>query len=280
MKGENVKKLWPLLLVILLASVSFAVATNDNTVSLRVALVQFDTVPGENERNINEMERLVREAAKDDPDLVMFHEVAVTDYVEDVSENAEAVPGGPSCQRMEKLAKELDLHIAYGTSEVSDDDRHYITYVFIAPEGYFYKYRKTWLWRDESDEGYRNEWARFDAGNGPELFDFMGLRATCFICADGESPRCITRAGEVQPDLIFYPNNRSSYLGDSENFRERARQIGATMLVTNRVGHSWKYRCKGGCAVISPEGEILAKTDPAGNEEILVYDLNLSPRSR
>lgn len=266
------------LCTLLLSSVS-VLAAND-AVALRVALVQFDTVPGQNERNIDEMERLVRKAAEDQPDLVMFHEVAVTDYVSDVSQNAEAVPGGPSCQRMEKLAKELGLHIAYGTSELGEDDRHYITYLFIGPEGFFYKYRKTWLWRDESDEGFRNEWARFDPGTGPEIFDFMGLKATCFICADGESPRCITRAAQVQPDLIFYPNNRSSYLGESESFRERARGIGATMLVTNRVGNSWKYPCKGGCAVISAEGEILAKTDPAGNEEILVYDLNISPRSR
>jgi omega-amidase len=267
------------LLALILNANSFSVTDETLNVRLRIALVQFDSVPGENERNIREMERLVRKAAGDRADFIMFHEVAVTDYVDDVSLAAEAVPGGPSCTRMEELARELNVYIAYGTSEKTPENRHFITYVFVGPEGYFYKYRKTWLWRDQTDEGFRNEWARFDPGTGPETFDFKGLKATCFICADGESPRCIARAGATRPDLVFYPNNRSSYVADNKSFQERAKQIGATMLVTNRVGMSWKYRCKGGLAVISPEGELLAQSDPAGNEEILVYDLSVPRRN-
>ena len=241
----------------------------------RVALIQFDTKPGENEHNVHQMERLARQADSQGANIIMFHELAVMDYVDDVSKYAEYVPEGPSYQKMEALARELDAYICFGLAEKTKDDRHYITYVFTGPEGFIYKYRKTWIWRAAEDKGYRNEWARYDTGTGPEIFEIAGIKATCFICADGESPRCITRAAGLKPELIFYPNNRSTYLGDRPSFSERAAAIGAPMLVTNRVGQSWHAETKGGCSVISATGEVLAKTDPAGQEEILIYDLVL-----
>ncbi len=73
-------------------------------------------------------------------------------------------------------------------------DRFYITQAFFGPEGLIHRYRKAWLWREENDQGYRNEHARYDPGPGPERFTIDGIVATCFICADGEAPRCIQRA--------------------------------------------------------------------------------------
>ena len=59
------------------------------------------------------------------------------------------------------------------------------------------------------------------------------------------------------------------------NGGERARRIGAPMLVTNRVGKSWCHDCQGGCVVYSAEGEPLACANREGNEEILIHDLVL-----
>ena len=109
----------------------------------------------------------------------------------------------------------------------------------MGPKGFIYKYRKTWIWRDETDDGFRNEWARYDCGTGPEIFYLDGLRATCFICADGEAPRCIERAKLLKPDIVFFPNNRSSYLGNNPLFLERAAEINSPILVANRIGKSW-----------------------------------------
>ena len=50
----------------------------------RVAIVQFNAVPEKNERNVGEIERLSREAAAKDADIIMFHESSVTDYVSDM----------------------------------------------------------------------------------------------------------------------------------------------------------------------------------------------------
>jgi predicted amidohydrolase len=163
------------------------------------------------------------------------------------------------------------LWISYGCSEV-ENDRYYITQIFTGPGGFAYKYRKTWLSRDTNDVGFRNEHARFDPGTGPVIFDFNGTRSTCFICADGEAPRCVERAAILQPELVFYPNNRQT-LPDFEVFGERARKIGAPMLVTNRIGKSWNFDCQGGCAAFDKKGQVIAAANRQGREELLLVDL-------
>jgi predicted amidohydrolase len=241
--------------------------------TLRIALVQFDARPEKVATNTRAIKVLSTRAARLGAEFVMFHEGTLCDYTPRLKKIAERVPEGKHARELEKVARELGIYLSYGLSEV-DGDRYYITQVFNAPHGFLYKYRKTWLWREESDKGYRNEQARYDPGTGPDLFEIAGLRATCFICADGEAPRCIERARSLKPEIIFYPNNREELPGQSV-FGKRARLIGAPMLVTNRVGKSWMHRCKGGCVVYDRAGSILAAANTNGSEEILGYDLRL-----
>ena len=90
-----------------------------------------------------------------------------------------------------------------------------------------------------------------------------------------QSPAALrTYAKAVKPDVVFYPNNRRS-LPDFELLGEDARAIGAPMLVTNRIGESWIHHCKGGCVIYSASGEMLAKSNREGREEVLIYDLEV-----
>jgi predicted amidohydrolase len=243
---------------------------------LRVALVQFDARPERVDANVQRIKALATRAARQGAALVMFHEGTLCDYTPRLKKLAVRVPHSSPARELEKLARSLGIYLSYGLSEV-DDERYYITQVFNAPHGFLYKYRKAWLWRDESDKGYRNEQARYDPGSGPELFEIAGLRATCFICADGEAPRCIERACALKPEIVFYPNNREELPGPSI-FGKRARIIGAPMLVTNRVGKSWMHRCEGGSVVYDRNGKVLAAANKNGREEILRYDLPLRGR--
>ncbi len=243
---------------------------------LSVALIQFDAVPENPNRNLQELERLARSAAGQGARLIMFHEGCIADYTPNLEQLSEPVPNGNACKKIAALAEELDSFISFGLSEC-EDGRFYITQVFVGPDDFFYRYRKSWLWREPTDTGYRNEWARYDTGDGPILFEIDGIKATCFICADGEAPRCIQRAKELRPELVFYPNNRGG-LPDFPVFGERAAEIGAPMLVTNRVGKSWVYDCKGGCVVYDSNGEVLAKANRDGTEEILLYKLTIPVR--
>jgi len=236
-----------------------------------VALVQFDAVPEQVDRNTAEVDRLTRKAVSDGARWVMFHEGTLCDYTPRLKELAEAVPGGRHVRRIEALARELRCYISYGLSEV-DGGRFHITQVFTGPDGFIHRYRKTWIWHNRPDENYRDEWVRYDPGTGPDVFTIDGVKATCFICSDGESKRCIQRAADLAPEVVFHPNNRRRITED-EAYAGRARSIGAPMLVTNRVGASWGAATTGRCMVFSAKGELLAEANHEAREEILMWKL-------
>jgi predicted amidohydrolase len=240
-----------------------------STKRIPIALVQSDSVAGHINENLNKMERLAEKAAKGGAKWIQFHELTVCDYVDKVSEYAELVPQGSSTARMIKVAQRLGIMIAFGLAE-KDRGRIYDSLVFVGPQGYIHRYHKTWLWRQPNDWDYRDEWARYDPGRGPELFHIDGLRATCFICADCHSKRCIYRAAALKPQVVFFPINRGT--ASVKDYAKIAKTIGAPVLVANRVGRSVTHETLGGCVVCSPQGEIVARANMEGREEILHYN--------
>ena len=241
-----------------------------------VALVQFDAVPEQTDTNLANIERLTRNAVRAGARWVMFHEATLTDYSPRLNELAQPVPDGPACAHMIALSKELQCFVSFGLSEV-DDDRYYITQVFTGPQGYLYHYRKTWLCRREKNEGYRDEWACYDPGDGPVAFQIDGVRATCYICADAASQRCIDRARALKPQVVFHPLNVRQGMDDPKvrQLSGHARHIGAPMLVVNRVGRSWTEECMGGSTIFSAAGDVLIRANRENNEEVLIYNLDL-----
>jgi predicted amidohydrolase len=238
-----------------------------------VALIQCDSVPGQVARNLDNMERLTEQAAKSGARWILFPELTVCDYLDKPGDLAELVPQGSSTMRMTKVAERLRATIAFGLVE-KDQGRIYDTCVFVGPQGYLYHYRKTWLWLDRTDVSYRDEWARFDPGAGPELFQLDGVRATCFICADSNSKRCVERAAALKPQVVLFPINRGK-VSSFEEYGAIAKRIGAPMLVANRVGRSVIKDTLGGSVVYSAQGEILARANMEGREEILHHDLEM-----
>ena len=242
---------------------------------MKVALIQMSVVEEQPKANLTKIVDFVKAAKSKGAKIVMFHEGTLTDYVSDVDKFAEEVPNGDSCRMISKLAEELEIYVSFGLIE-KEGLKRYITQVFFGPNNYFYKYRKTWLYATsdtiKANRRHRNEPRDFDPGNGPEIFEIEGLRASCIICADANAPRCSKLLKQLNPQVVFFPNNREMW---RPNCRENlAKDLGIPLLITNRVGSSWGEKCVGGCSVYSTSGEILAKANEEGKEEILLFDLN------
>jgi hypothetical protein len=101
-----------------------------------VALIQCDSPAGEVERNLDNMERLVEQAAKEGARWILFHELAVCDYADKPASVAELVPQGNSTWRMATLAKRLRVFCAFGLAE-KHGERLYDSQVFVGPRGIF-----------------------------------------------------------------------------------------------------------------------------------------------
>jgi predicted amidohydrolase len=276
-------RIGPVLLILVLTAGAVAGEAKrpaSKTRVIPVAVVQFDATPEKVKANLQTMDRLAREAVKKGARWVVFHEGAACDYTDRLEQLAEQVPSGPSTRQMERLAKELNCYLSFGLSE-KDSDRFYITQVFVGPRGYIYRYRKTWLHKDPTDTGFRNEYARYDPGTGPELFTFDGVGATCFICADSTAPRCIKRARALHPQVVFHPVNivtrdARGLRADKANL---AKAVAAPLLMPNRVGASWVHKGgQGGAAIFSATGKLLAGANCIGKNEIVVYRLTVPHR--
>ena len=240
---------------------------------VRIAVVQFDARPEDAAGNRGKMQELARRAHGQGARWILFHEGAICDYSQHIHQLAENVPEGESTRAFHELARELDCLISFGLSEV-EGDHYYISQVFVGPEGLLHCYRKTWIWSEPEDRGFRNEWARYDPGTGPELFEVDGVRATCFICSDGESPRCVDRARSLRPQVVFYPNSRRA-MPEFAELGDLARELDAPMLVSNRVGMSWTVCTNGGSVIYDRDGTVLASANRDAREEILLHNLVL-----
>lgn len=242
---------------------------------MKIALIQIETIEEQPEVNLQKIIEFSKKAQALGAQIIMFHEGTLTDYVSDVDKFAQEIPNGPACGMVAKLAKELGIYISFGLIEKEGIHR-YITQVFFGPFGFHYKYRKTWLYsttdRIKALRRHRDETIDFDPGRGPEIFDIAGLKATCIICADAMAERCLKLVKQLRPQIVFYPNNREIWRLD-DYWAEIAKKVEAPLLITNRVGKSWGENCDGGCSVYSKEGQLLAKANTEGKEEILLFDL-------
>jgi len=243
---------------------------------IKIALVQMDSKQEAPDENLNKIIDNSKKAKMLGAEIVLFHEGTLTDYVSDVDQFAQEVPSGSACQEIWKLAEELKIYISFGLIEKEGIHR-YITQVFLGPNKFLYKYRKTSLYpttdRIKSVRRHRNEPDFFDPGQGPELFNIKGITTSCIICNDANVRRPIEIIKQLSPKIVFFPNNRE--IGREENYwAEIAKNCGAVLLITNRVGKSWGEECEGGCAVYSKEGKLLAEANKEGKEEILLFNLN------
>ncbi len=241
---------------------------------MKVALIQISTTEEQPEKNLKKIMDFAKKAADKGAKIIMFHEGTLTDYVSDVDKYAQEVPTGSACKQISKLANELNVYISFGLIE-KDELNRYITQVFLGPNNYLYKYRKSWLYstsdRIKAIRRHRDEPCDFDSGSGPEIFEIEGLKASCIICADANAPRCLKLLKQLNPQIVFFPNNREMW---KPNYLQNlAKQIGIPILVTNRVGTSWGEKCEGGCSVYTKNGDLVVEANKE-KEEILICDLS------
>jgi len=123
----------------------------EKTVS--IACVNFATVWGDKQANLEKIKKYVILAAGQGNSIVVIPELALTGYECDEpgsgcmhEANAETIPG-PSTEELAALAKEYDIYVIFGMPEKDTyhSDIRYISSAVIGPEGILGQYRKLHL---------------------------------------------------------------------------------------------------------------------------------------
>jgi beta-ureidopropionase len=185
---------------------------------VRAALLQADWT-GDKESMIAKHEKYAREAAKQGAKVMCFQELFYGPYFCQVQDPqyfayTEKIPGGPTTERMQALARETGMVLIVPMYEEDAETTgiYYNTAAVIDADGtYLGKYRKTHI---PLGKGF---WEKFyfRPGNmGYPVFDTAVGKVGVYICYDRHFPEGARALGLNGAELVFIPSATSRGLSE------------------------------------------------------------------
>ena len=255
---------------------------------LKISTAQFENRSGDKEFNLSRIESLARAAAIKGSHVIAFHECSVTGYSfarhlsrEEMTDLAEFIPGGPSIEKLTKIASKNSIYILAGLFEKDEDGKLYKTYVCVDRNGLVASYRKL--------HPFINPF--LTPGDKYCTFDLNGWKCGILICYDNniiENVRATTLLGA---NIIFMPHVTMctpSKLWDNREvdptslrlefdgmkgrdwlmkwLPSRAYDNGIYVVFSNPIGMD-DDQLKNGCSMIlDPFGDIIAECRTLGDD--------------
>ncbi|VBB45059.1 Nitrilase/cyanide hydratase and apolipoprotein N-acyltransferase [uncultured Desulfatiglans sp.] len=229
---------------------------------MKIAAAQIDIRWHDRPANYSAARRMADAAARAGADLFVLPEMFSTGFSMDTNATEEA-PDGPTRAFLRTLARETGMHVAGGFVIKDGPGRPRNASLVTAPDG-----ADLALYHKIHQIGILDEDRHYGPGARPAPFALPGFGAACLICYDLRFPELFrTLAGACTLFLVIasWPAARQSHW--DVLLPARAVENQAYVVGVNRVGKGGGYAFSGGSAVISPNGETLAR---AGAEETLL----------
>jgi len=283
---------------------------------VRVATVQFEHASGDKAANFAKIEAFVARAAAASVEIIVFPEGCITGYWflrnlsrEQLADLAEAVPGGPSSERLSALSRTHGLTIGAGLVEFDGggpDGRFYNTYIIATPDGQIRRHRKIQAFESDFISS-GDEFTVFDTPHGcrvgvlicydnniVENVRITALRGAEILIAPHQTGGCDSRSphGMKPIDVRLWQeraNNPAAlaaeFLGDKGRgwlmrwLPSRAHDNGIFLIFSNGVGRDDDEVRTGNAMILDPYGRIIAETN-AMDDSMVIADLVASLRDR
>ncbi len=225
---------------------------------LTVSLAQMDLAFGQPDQNFVQIEPLVKQAASEQADMIVFPEMWNTGY--DLSRFAEiADPEGHRTQtQLSKLAKKYQLTIHGGSVAISHNGAYYNTTYIFGPDGNLLTtYQKVHLF------GLMREDRYLAAGHEEDHFQVKGVNATSVICYDIRFPEWLRTLSLDDSRIIFVPAEwpTSRITQWRRLLAARAIENQSFVVAVNRVGSDPDNAFGGHSGVYTPLGDELVTLD-------------------
>jgi len=250
-------------------------------ISPALALGQFEPRVCDKDYNIKRMREQAAQAAKSECDLIVFPEMSLTGYVcRDLIYKLSEPIRGPSMDKLERIAREHNLHIVLGMPEESGAmGIIHNSSVLLSPSGVMGGYRKMYLPTHSVFEEKRY----FRPGHEIQTFDTAIGNIGMMICYDiffPEIARLLTVAGaQIIICISASPSGRRDYFETLT--KARAIENSVFLAYVNLVGMEDGLQFWGGSHVLSPEGKLLTKAKYDEEDLVLTrIDYEDLPRAR
>lgn len=255
-----------------------------------VALVQMHVVGGNRERNLENAERLIAEAASQGADLALLPECMDLGWTHPASKtDAQPIPDGETCQRLMTAARQNNIFVCSGLVEKADD-KVYNAAVLIDAKGELLlthrKLNELGIGHEYYAQGDRLNVCHTSLGT-------LGL----MICADGVAQDAVlTRSlGYMGADVILSPSawavppdfdNQKTPYGQlwRDAYRPVAEDFALWIISVSNVGAltagPWaEWDCIGNSIAFAPDGKEKL-TGPFGVDAETILYLDVLPRER
>jgi predicted amidohydrolase len=260
----------------------------------KIALVQHASPLRKKSQNLETLIAWTHKAKKARADLVVFPELNITGHGGHASmiQHAEPIPGGPACQTIMELARDLDIFICAGIAEL-DMETQYNCQFIVGPDGFVGKQRKVHLSGDE--------YFYFRHGTDLPVFQLPFAKIGIVICFDNGIPE-VARTHAVKGAEVSLgvhaarvgkwpttPEQRKLTMKYWLNqwrliHPARAQDNGCYVCLNNTIGQSARgirgveANHIGGLMVYGPDGRLVAENNAIRmKEEMLVVPLEAAP---
>jgi N-carbamoylputrescine amidase len=263
----------------------------------KVALVQM-RCGAEPDKNFSRALQFVRDAAKQDAEIVCLPELFRSQYFCQTENHdnfalAEEIPGR-STTALGELGRELGVVIIASLFEKRSAGVYHNTAAIIDADGKFLgKYRKMHI----PDDPLYHEKFYFAPGDlGFQAWETQRGKIGVCVCWDQWYPEAARLTALRGAEILFYPTAIGWHPGEKKEFgeaqhsawktiqRSHAIANGCYVAVANRVGHETPaggagIEFWGQSFICGPDGQIIAKGS-IDNEEIVIADINWSAVDR
>jgi len=239
---------------------------------IKIAAVQMDPKLMKLEENLTSMVSIVRKAAANQADLIVFPECSLTGYIftsrQEALPFAETIPGS-STEKFVSLCRELKVHVIFGLLE-KDGDGLFNAVALVGPQGLIGGYRKNHLPFIGVDRFVDHGDRSFQVNTTP--IGNIGMHI-CYDILFPESGRVMTLLGA---DILVLSTNFPQSRGEVLNcvIRSRAIENRVHIISVDRVGSERGFSFAGLSNIVNANGEVLSLASP-DKEEIIYGEVSL-----
>ncbi len=249
---------------------------NENKIC-KIAMAQMKVIFGDKEKNLENASKYVKEAAKENADIIILPECFDLGWLYEDKENIDLVPG-ITTDYLCNLSKDNNIYIVAGVIE-KDEDKIYNTAVMISPQdGIILKHRKINVFRVAR--------TIYSKGDSLRVVDTPWGKMGVSICSDNFlQTRCIADTmvlmgarAILSPCAwavdIDYDNEKNPYGQEWINYYEPiTTEHGIAIIGVSNIGvigaGEWIDHPCIGCSIAMNKGRLIAKGKY--NEEELIY---------
>lgn len=245
---------------------------------MKVAVVQFKSVLGDFEKNLQKTLEFSQEAKSKGAAVCVFPELNLTGYnVWDITFEVALPLDSPKLSPLLEMSREIDLIV--GLVEESSQHIFYNSALYISQGKVKHVHRKVYL----PTYGMFDEGRFFGYGNRVETFESALGRSSILICEDLWHMSTVYLSFVQGAKYLFALSSspgrgyrERGMFGNAEVWMNMgefyARMTGSYFIYANRVGCEDGFVFSGKSLVVNPYGEIIAEASPF-EEEFLVVEI-------